>query len=37
MLLGNVATDKERIIDSLVEKLKFGKDMYQSEFCVTFF
>ena len=32
----NVATDEERIIDSLVEMLKFGQDI-NAEFFVTFF
>ena len=32
----NVATDEERINDSLVEKLKFGQDI-KAEFFVTFF
>ena len=31
----NVATDEERINDSLVEKLKFGQDI-KAEFFVTF-
>ena len=32
----NVATDEERINDSLVEKLKFGQDM-KAELLVIFF
>ena len=32
----NVATDEERINDSLVEKLKFGQDI-KAEFLVIFF